>query len=251
MTFPRPGGEPLIALDEVSVTVPSGRIVALIGANGSGKSTLLRVVAGLLPPDSGTVELDGRAVTRPDPAFGFVFQDARLLPWRDTLSNVAFPLELAGWDDTRRRQRARELMALVGLNGFEAARPHELSGGMQQRAAIARALALEPAVLLMDEPFSALDSLTRERFDRELVELWERSHRTILIVTHSIPEAILLADRVVVLSPRPGRVVAEVAVDLPRPRPPETLDLASFSRAASLVRAALGDPADVPGSEAA
>ncbi|HET7678015.1 MAG TPA: ABC transporter ATP-binding protein, partial [Candidatus Limnocylindrales bacterium] len=191
-------------------------MAAVIGPNGSGKSTLLRLVGGLLAPEAGSVSLDGRPVVGPDPRVGFVFQEPRLLPWRDARDNVAYPLELAGLPAGARRRRALELLELVGVADFAAARPHELSGGMRQRVAIARALALEPAVLLLDEPFSALDALTRERLNAELLELWGRTGTTILLVTHSIAEAVFLADRVLVLSPRPGRVVADVAVPLPR-----------------------------------
>ena len=238
--FARPDG-PLRALDGVGLRVEPGQIVALIGPNGSGKSTLLRVVAGLLHPDSGRVELEGTPVTAPDPSIGLVFQEPRLLPWRSVAANVTYPMELAGWPSDRRAARLVELLALVGLEDAAAARPSQLSGGMRQRAAIARSLALGPSVLLLDEPFSALDALTRERFNLELLELWARTRPTIMVVTHSIPEAIFLADRVVVLSARPGRVVADVPVDLPRPRSLDTLDALSVSAMAREIRGHLGD----------
>ena len=219
-------------------------IVALVGPNGCGKSTLLRVIAGLLPARSGTVEVEGRPVTGPDPRVGLVFQEPRLLPWRSAFANVAFPLEVAGRDRGERERRVTDLLGLVGLRDWSRARPAELSGGMRQRVAIARALALEPAVLLLDEPFSALDSLTRERFNVELLHLWERIGATIVLVTHSIAEAVFLADRVLVLSPRPAQLVADVAVDLPRPRRPGDLDAAAVTRTAAEIRAHLEGATD-------
>ena len=207
--------------------------MALIGPNGCGKSTLLRVLGGLIRPDAGTVSLDGDPVTGPDPRVGLVFQEPRLLAWRTAEANVRFPMELAGWPRARQEARASDLLGLVGLREFATARPSTLSGGTRQRVSIARALALEPSVLLLDEPFSALDALTRERFNAELLRLWERTGTTIVLVTHSIPEAVFLADRVVVLSPRPGRVVAEIPVDLPRPRRVADLDSAFVSSVAA------------------
>jgi NitT/TauT family transport system ATP-binding protein len=236
-------GLPLPVLDGIDLTIPDGGIVALIGPNGCGKSTLLRVIAGLLQPAAGLALLDGGPIDGPDARIGLVFQEPRLLPWRSAADNITYPLELAGWPREKRSARLTALTALVGLDpAITAARPAELSGGTSQRVAIARALALEPAVLLLDEPFSALDALTRERFDLELLRLWERAATTIVLVTHSIPEAILIADRVVVLSPRPGRVVADIAVDLPRPRTIGDLDDAAVSRIAREIRAHLGDP---------
>ncbi len=232
----RVGGAPLPVLDDLTVAIPAGSLVAIVGPNGCGKSTLLRVIAGLLPPATGTIEVEGRQVDGPDPRVGLVFQEPRLLPWRTALDNVAFPLELAGRPLEERRTRASELLRLVGLRGWGRARPDQLSGGMRQRLAIARALALEPSVLLLDEPFSALDALTRERFNVELLRLWQRLGPTIALVTHSIPEAVFLADRVLVLGPRPARLLADVVVDLPRPRQPEHLDAASLSRAAAEIR---------------
>ncbi|MFI5261547.1 MAG: ABC transporter ATP-binding protein [Candidatus Limnocylindrales bacterium] len=236
-------------LDDVSFDVGTREIVAIVGPNGCGKSTLLRVIGGLLPPDLGSVELAGRTVSGPDPRVGFVFQDARLLPWASIADNVAFPLRVAGRPRAEQVARAALLLALVDVAPFAEARPHQLSGGMRQRAAIARALALEPAVLLMDEPFSALDALTRERFGGELLRIWERTATTIVLVTHSIAEAVFLADRVLVLSPRPGHVVADIPVALPRPRTMEDLDSPIGNSAARQVRRSLvdpGDPGDAP-----
>jgi len=240
--FPRRGGGSLPVLDGIELNIPRGGIVALIGPNGCGKSTLLRVMAGLLAPASGEVLLDDLPMTGPDPRIGLVFQEPRLLPWRSAADNITYPLELAGWPPGRRAERLAILTELVGLDpAVAAARPAELSGGTRQRVALARALALEPTVLLLDEPFSALDALTRERFDLEVLRLWERAATTIVMVTHSIPEAILIADRVVVLAPRPGRVVADIEVDLPRPRTIDDLDDAAVSRTARRIRAHLGD----------
>jgi len=241
--FPTRGGAPLPVLDGIDLDIPAGGIVALIGPNGCGKSTLLRVIAGLLAPVHGEVRLAGERLTGPDPRIGLAFQEPRLLPWRSTADNITYPLELAGWPIDRRRDRLADLARLVGIDpAVMSSRPTELSGGTQQRAALARALALEPEVLLLDEPFSALDALTRERFDLELLRLWDRAATTIVMVTHSIPEAILVADRVVVLSPRPGRVVADVAVALPRPRTIADLDQAIVSDTSRAIRAHLGDP---------
>jgi NitT/TauT family transport system ATP-binding protein len=231
-------------LDGVDLEIRPGEVVALIGPNGCGKSTLLRVVAGLIPPGAGSVAIDGRPVDGPDERVGLVFQEPRLLAWRSAEDNVRFPLELAGWPSDRQRARAAELLGLLGIEEVAGARPSTLSGGTRQRVAIARALALEPAVLLLDEPFSALDAITRERLNVELQALWAGSGATILLVTHSIPEAVFLADRVIVLSPRPARVVADVAVRIPRPRRLADLDTAFVSAVAAEVRAHLAEPAE-------
>ncbi len=249
-SFPTRSGLPLPVLDAIDLTIPGGGIVALIGPNGCGKSTLLRVIAGLLRPAGGAALLDDGPIDGPDPRIGLIFQEPRLLPWRSAADNITYPLELAGWPADRRAARLASLVALVGLDpAVVASRPAELSGGTSQRVALARALALEPAVLLLDEPFSALDALTRERFDLELLRLWDRAATTVVMVTHSIPEAILIADRVVVLSPRPGRVVADIAVDLPRPRTIGDLDDAVASRTAREIRAHLGDPEAIDAAE--
>ncbi|TME34422.1 MAG: ABC transporter ATP-binding protein [Chloroflexi bacterium] len=244
LAFTYPGDPPRPALDDVSLEVASGELVAVIGANGTGKSTLLKLVGGLLEARSGEVAVLGRAVREPDARVGFVFQEPRLLPWRTTLENVAFPLELAGRPRPERDGRARDLLALVGAADVGGLRPHQLSGGTRQRAAIARALALDPGILLLDEPFSALDALTRERFNVVLQSIWRSTQTTILLVTHSIPEAIFLADRVLVLAGRPGRVVTEVPIRLPRPRTLADQDATMVSEAASRIRAALGAPPD-------
>jgi NitT/TauT family transport system ATP-binding protein len=239
VTFPRRGGGTLVALDNLSLEVEPGEIVAVLGPNGIGKSTLLRVVDGVLTPAAGQVEVEGRAVHGPDPAVGFVFQEPRLLPWRSAVDNVAYPLELAGEGRAARRARALELLKVVGVARAAEARPHELSGGMRQRVAIARALVLEPSILLLDEPFSALDALTRERFNLEVLRLWQRTRMTIVLVTHSIPEALFVADRVVVLSPGPGHVVDERRSPLGRPRTIDDLASPALADAAAELRAGL------------
>jgi NitT/TauT family transport system ATP-binding protein len=239
-----------VALNDVDLRVREREIVSIVGPNGCGKSTMLRVISGLLPPDSGTVLAYDSTVAGVDARVGLVFQEPRLLPWRNVLANVAFPLELAGVARDEREERAREALALTGLDGFATAFPDQLSGGMAQRVALARALAPAPDILLLDEPFSALDAMTRERLDAELLELWGATGTTIVLVTHSISEAVFVSDRVLVMSPRPGRVTAEVAVDAPRPRNLGSSSDTSFSDAADEVRAFL-ERADQAGTGAA
>ena len=236
VSFERSDGGRLLALDGLDLRVQAGEVVSIIGPNGCGKSTLLRAIAGLLVPDGGRVVVDGATVDGPSPNVGIVFQEPRLLPWRTVASNVSYPLELAGTPAGERTTRSAEAMALVGIEEFAGSRPSQLSGGLAQRAALARALAPGPDVLLLDEPFSALDALTRERFDVELLGSWVKPGSTIVAVTHSIAEAIFLADRVIVMSPRPGRVLADIAVAIPRPRSFETLDEALSSRLATEIR---------------
>jgi NitT/TauT family transport system ATP-binding protein len=217
-TFVTRGGDEVVALSDVSLTVARNEFVCLVGPSGCGKSTLLRLVAGLVTLTSGTVAVGGTAVTEPREDTGIVFQAPTLLPWASILDNVLFPLDMMGKLDAAGRARARDLLALVGLSGFEGTYPRELSGGMQQRAGICRALVHDPDILLMDEPFGALDALTREELTIELMRICRERPKTILFVTHSIPEAVLLADRVVVMSPRPGRIAEIIDVPLPRPR---------------------------------
>ncbi|MET0852036.1 MAG: ABC transporter ATP-binding protein [Candidatus Rokuibacteriota bacterium] len=249
MTYEARSG-PVEALRDISFGVRRGEFVALVGPSGCGKSTLLRIVAGLRPPTGGTVTVDGRAVTRPIAAVGMVFQAPVLLKWRSVLDNVLLPAELAGLDARRYRDRARDLLRLVGLADFEAKRPQELSGGMQQRSSLCRALLLDPPLLLMDEPFGALDAMTRDEMNLELLRVWgeasdggTRDSKTILFVTHSIPEAVFLADRVVVMSPRPGRVARICPVALPRPRTVEARASAEFGRLSLEIYGALTAPA--------
>ena len=229
----------LSVLDGLELRVAEGEIVAIVGPNGCGKSTLLRVISGLLPPDQGSVLAFDSTVAGPEPRIGLVFQEPRLLPWRDVLANVAFPLELAGVDREEREHRALEVLRLTGLESFASAFPDQLSGGMAQRAALARALAPEPDILLLDEPFSALDAMTRERLDAELLALWGQIGSTIVLVTHSISEAVFLSDRVLVMSPRPGRILAGVPVDAPRPRSLAGTGAAVYGEAADQVRSLL------------
>lgn len=216
--YPTRGGSNVHALDNISFQVEEGEFVTVVGPSGCGKSTLLKILAGILSKSSGTVTLHGEAVTGPRTDIGVVFQSPVLLPWRTILDNVLVPAAVQKKDIVAHRERAMHLLELVGLKGFENHFPYELSGGMQQRVGIGRALVCDPALLLMDEPFGALDAMTRERMNMELLRIWNESQKTILFVTHSIPEAVLLADRVVVLTSRPGRIAKIVDVKLPRPR---------------------------------
>ena len=211
-------GDPVEALAETFLTVGENEFVTLVGPSGCGKSTLLKLVAGLVPATRGTIRVREQVVSAPFPDVGFVFQQPVLLPWRSVLDNVLFSVEMLGLDPRQYRKPAVDLLELTGLAGFETKYPHELSGGMQQRVAICRALLPDPGLLLMDEPFGALDAMTREEMSLELLRIWEERRKTILFVTHSIPEAILLADRVVVMSARPGCIARVIAVNLPRPR---------------------------------
>lgn len=206
------------ALDGISLEVRANEFITLVGRSGCGKSTLLRIIAGLLPATEGRVVIDGETVHGPRRDVSFMFQRPALLPWRSVIDNVLLPVEIHRLDTRAYRKRAVELLELVGLEGFGERRPWELSGGMQQRAALCRALIVSPRILLMDEPFAALDALTREELSLELQRIWTEHRTTIVFVTHSIEEAVLLADRVVVMSPRPGRILEEVPVTLPRPR---------------------------------
>jgi len=211
-------GDLVHALAETTLEIGDRELVTLVGPSGCGKSTLLKLVAGLVPPSRGQIRVREQPVTGPFPDVGFVFQQPVLLPWRSVLDNVLFSVEMLGLDLRQYRMPGGDLLELTGLAGFETKYPRELSGGMQQRVAICRALLPDPSLLLMDEPFGALDAMTREEMSLELLRIWEERRKTILFVTHSIPEAILLADRVVVMSPRPGRVARVLRVDLPRPR---------------------------------
>ena len=238
MTFRTQQGK-LWALAGVSFRVAPGEFLCIVGPSGCGKTTLLRILGGLAKPTGGSVYLEGEPLTAPRRRIGFVFQKAALLPWRTVLENVTLPLEIQGVEAAEARRRAEELLELVRLAGFEGAYPHELSGGMEQRVAIARALIHDPAILLLDEPFGALDALTRERMNLELLRIWRAKRKTVVMVTHSIQEAIFLADRVLVMSPRPGRIEASFPVPLPRPRRLEMLYDDEFGALSRQVRRAI------------
>ena len=229
-------GDEILALKDLSLSIGRNEFVTLVGPSGCGKSTLLRIVAGLILPTRGVAKIDGTAVLGPRDETAMVFQSPTLLPWATVLDNVLFPLRMMGRMGPESRARARELIRLVGLEGFEAKSPRELSGGMQQRVAICRALIHDPQVLLMDEPFGALDALTREEMTLELLRIWERQPKTIVFVTHSIPEAVLLADRVVVMSARPGRIAQVIDVPLGRPRSFELESHPDFQRCTHRIR---------------
>jgi NitT/TauT family transport system ATP-binding protein len=221
----------LRALADVSFSVEEGRFVTLVGPSGCGKSTLLQILAGLLAATSGEVRIDGERVCAPMPGkIGMVFQDPTLLPWKTALANVEFPLDLRGVDRAARRTRCSALLELVGLSEFAQHYPHELSGGMRQRVAIARGLAQDPRLILMDEPFAALDEQTRTRMGHDLLEIWERTGKTVFFITHSLAEAIYLSDLVLVMSPRPGRIIDTIAIDFPRPRQIDIIGSEPFGR---------------------
>jgi NitT/TauT family transport system ATP-binding protein len=244
------GTRQIRALHNVSFAVARGEIVCLVGPSGSGKSTLLRILGGLTQPDTGMVYLDDVAITAPHPAVGLVFQRTNLMPWRTVLENVLLPVEVAqGGIPPEAQEQAERILRVVGLEGFETHYPKQLSGGMAQRAVLARALLQAPQLLLLDEPFGSLDALTRERMNSELLRLQNLQQQTILMVTHSISEAVFVADRVMVLSARPGRLVAEVSIDLPRPRPLEIMGTPEFARLTQVVRAKIDQGEKVVAAE--
>jgi len=210
--------KPLAALSGVSLDIYPKQFVSIVGRSGCGKSTLVNIVAGLLSASAGEVRVQGHAVTGPMESIGMVFQSPVLLPWRSVLDNVLLPVELLGMPREPAQEAARDLLTLAGLAGFEHAYPHTLSGGMQQRVAICRALVVDPPILIMDEPFGALDAMTREEMAFELLRIWQERQKTVIFVTHSISEAVFLSDRLVVMTPRPGRVAEVLTIDLPRPR---------------------------------
>jgi NitT/TauT family transport system ATP-binding protein len=226
------------ALQGIDLELQPGEFVSLIGPSGCGKSTLLRVIGDLIQPTAGTVQVGGKTAhqARLDNDYGMVFQEAVLFDWRTVAKNIGLPLELAGWERSRRSERVKEMVDLVELTGFEGHHPWELSGGMQMRVAIARALSFDPKLLLMDEPFGALDEMTRERLNLELLRIWEASGSTVVFVTHSITEAVFLSTRVVVMSPRPGRIAGIVDIDLPQPRSGDTRQEPRFFELATELR---------------
>ena len=232
---------PVKALEELDARLAQGEFLSVLGPSGCGKSTLLKVVAGLLKPSAGSVMLNGVPIAGPRPDVGIVFQQPTLLPWQTTLDNVLLPVRTLGLDLARGREKARDLLKLVGLDKFANHYPNELSGGMQQRVGIARGLIHDPALLLMDEPFASLDAMTREHMMMELQRIWMAAAKSVMFITHSIPEAVFLSDRIVVLSARPGRTIREVKVDLPRPRTLATIAERPFAEHCNALRALFTD----------
>ncbi|HET9756030.1 MAG TPA: ABC transporter ATP-binding protein [Candidatus Limnocylindrales bacterium] len=239
--FARRDGSVMTALEGIDLDIRRGEFVSLIGPSGCGKSTLLRIIGDLIKPSSGGAIVNGKPADRArlDRDYGMVFQAPVLFDWRTVEDNVKLPLEIQGLDPARRQAKATEMLELVELEDFVHHYPWQLSGGMQQRVAIARALAFEPSILLMDEPFGALDEMTRERMNSEVQRIWERTATTIVFVTHSIPEAVFMSSRVVVMSPRPGRITSVIEVDLPRPRDEETRESDRYFEVVTQVREAL------------
>lgn len=241
VAFRDPAGGALPALGPISFDVAEQQFVCVVGPSGCGKSTLIRVLAGLLPASSGAALCDGEAIDRPVDRFAIMFQDANLMPWRTVLDNIALPLEIAGASRRARYDVVRALLPQLHLESFESAYPAALSGGMEQRVALGRVLVQQPKVVLLDEPFGALDALTRENLGRLLLRLRQRYVQTIIMVTHDINEAVLLADRVIVMSRGPGRLVADVLVDLPRPRSHDLVYHQAFLRLTKRIRASIDD----------
>ncbi len=237
----RSGEQVTTALQGIDLDIARGEFISLIGPSGCGKSTLLRIIADLIDPSTGDVSVGGRSAgeARRGRDYGMVFQAPVLFDWRTVEDNVRLPLEIMGWDAVRQATRAREMLELVELGDFVRHYPFQLSGGMQQRVAIARALAFEPSILLMDEPFGALDEMTRERMNSEVLRIWERTGTSVVFVTHSIPEAVFLSTRVVVMSARPGRITTIVDIDLPQPRNDETRESSRYFELVTEVREAL------------
>lgn len=227
------------ALENIDLSIYDGEFLSVVGPSGCGKSTMLKILAGLLEKTNGTVSLSGTPIEGPRRDIGVVFQDAVLLPWRTVLENTLLPVDVQDLDRTKYMSRARMLLEMVGLGEFEGKHPFELSGGMQQRVAITRALVHDPAVLLMDEPFGALDAMTREQMNLELQRIWKESQKTIFFITHSIPEAIFMGERVVVMTPRPGRIAEVIPVDFPRPRALEMMNTPEFGKLVTHIRCLL------------
>ena len=240
-TFPVKDGEPTVALTGIDLDIGQREFISLIGPSGCGKSTLLRAIGDLIPVTDGTVQVNGKPAhqARLDREYGMVFQAPVLFDWRTVEANVRLPLEVTGYPRDKRDELVQEKLELVELGGFAKHYPHQLSGGMQQRVAIARALALQPSILLMDEPFGALDEMTRERLNGELLDIWSETGTTVVFVTHSIPEAVFLSSRVVVMSPRPGRIAETIDIDLPYPRTDQTREADRYYELVTEVREAL------------
>jgi NitT/TauT family transport system ATP-binding protein len=235
-SYPLPKGDTFTALRHVDLDIRRGEFVSVVGPSGCGKSTLLKCIAGIAAVSDGAIHVDGALVAQPPDNMAIVFQRDILLDWRTVIDNVLFPIEIRRQRKEEWRDRARELLALIGLAGFEQRRPWELSGGQRQRVAICRALIQEPQLLLMDEPFGALDALTRDELNLELQRLWMSTHKTVLFITHSISEAVLLSDHVVVMAAGPGRIIETIAIDLPRPRSLDTRETPEFGRYAKHIR---------------
>jgi NitT/TauT family transport system ATP-binding protein len=229
-SFPRDDGSSLVVLDNISLEVQGKEFVCILGSSGCGKTTLLRMIAGLDSAESGSIVLDGTEMHGTNPKVGMVFQEYSLFPWRTVIDNIAFGLEMQGMAKNERYRIAERYLKLVNLTQFRDSYPSELSGGMRQRVAVARALALEPILLLMDEPFGALDAQTRNMLQQELLEIWEKTKKTVIFVTHSVDEAVFLADRIVVLSPRPGQICTLVPIALSRPRDRTSAEFAQIRR---------------------
>ena len=228
--FPVPGQEHIQALSDITFSVGDKEFVSVLGPSGCGKTTLLRIIAGLESITSGSIEIDGEIISGPSPKMVMIFQEYSLYPWKTILDNVKFGLELQRYDMRLARDTAMEYLHLVGLEEFASRFPYELSGGMRQRVAVARALAIEPEILLMDEPFGALDAQTRNLLQKELLEIWEKTKKTIIFVTHSVDEAVFLADRLVVLTPRPARVCEIIPIEFNRPRDRTSVEFAQVRR---------------------
>jgi NitT/TauT family transport system ATP-binding protein len=229
-SFPRDDGSRLVVLEDVNLEVKDKEFVCILGSSGCGKTTLLRMIAGLDTAESGSVALDGDEIKGPNPKIGMVFQEYSLFPWRTVIDNIAFGLEMRGVPKEKRYTVAEKYLELVNLSQFKDSFPSELSGGMRQRVAVARALALDPVLLLMDEPFGALDAQTRNKLQIELLEIWEKTKKTVVFITHSVDEAVFLSDRIVVLTPRPGRICQVFSITLPRPRDRTEREFAELRR---------------------
>jgi NitT/TauT family transport system ATP-binding protein len=229
-TFMAEKGESVESLSNINLTVKNEEFVCLLGPSGCGKTTLLRIIAGLDYPSTGTVMLGGTVIDRPNPQLAMIFQEYSLYPWKTVVNNIAFGLEIRGIPQWKRSDIVKKYLEIVGLEGFENSYPYELSGGMRQRVAVARALAVDPTILLMDEPFGALDAQTRNMLQHELLNIWEKTKKTILFVTHSVDEAVFLADRIVVLTPRPGTICEVIPIDQPRPRDRTSVEFAKVRR---------------------
>lgn len=236
-------GSETVALKDANLKVSEGEFISLIGPSGCGKTTLLRIIADLIQASSGHISIAGKSPrqARLEREYGYVFQAPALLEWRSVLKNVILPLEIMGYPKEKRQEKASQLLKMVGLQQFHKQYPWQLSGGMQQRVSIARALAFDPKLLLMDEPFGALDEITREAMNMELLRIWEETKKTVIFVTHSIPEAVFLSTRIVVMTPRPGKIEKIIPVDLPYPRSAETRESKAFFDLATEVREALRD----------